>query len=136
MTSQSKLRIYYDGLCPICSKEIEVYRKQNKSHRAEFIDIAAPGFDASKEGLNPDDVLEKFHVKTVDGTILQGVPAFIEIWKTLEIWKPLQVAAESKLLRPLFDVGYKGFTVVRPFFRNIECNDDYCNTNSSFKEIS
>ncbi len=135
MQQMRKLRIFYDGLCPVCSKEIELYRRHPLSTRLQFVDIAESQFDAESEGLNPETVQQKFHVKK-DGQIIQGVDAFVEIWKTLEMWKALQWAATSKLTRPFFELGYWGFTKVRPFLRKKNCDTGVCESPRSFKEIS
>ena len=123
---EAALKIYFDGLCPLCSREIDHYRSYENSDRLEFIDIAHPNFDAVKEGLDPVGVHKKFHVKKVEGEILEGVPAFIEIWKTLEIWRPMQWAASAPLLKEFFKVGYLVFAKIRPVLRRNECDSDYC----------
>jgi predicted DCC family thiol-disulfide oxidoreductase YuxK len=123
-----ELKIYYDGLCPVCSKEIEIYKNKTGNEKLQFIDIAHPSFDAPSEGLDPQEVHQKFHVKKANGEVIQGVDAFVEIWKVLNIWPVLQKMATSSLTRPLFDLGYVVFCQVRPFLRRNECNDAYCET--------
>ena len=122
----NKLKIFYDGLCPLCSKEIDHYRKKDLENRIDYIDIASPGFDATAEGLDPETVHKTFHAKKADGTIIEGVDAFIEIWRTLEVFKPLEYLATSKVARPAFDLGYKAFAKIRPLLRKDECTTDYC----------
>jgi predicted DCC family thiol-disulfide oxidoreductase YuxK len=58
-----KFRVYYDGLCPLCSREIEYYRKKDLGAVIDWIDITQDDFDASAEGLDPDKVHQFFHVK-------------------------------------------------------------------------
>lgn len=128
MTSQKhkQLKVFYDGLCPLCSREIDHYRTKQKSDRIEFVDIARPEFNAEREGLDPKHVLQRFHVKTQNGDIKEGVDAFVEIWKVLNIWTPMQKLACHWASRPLFDLGYSLFAKVRPVFRKQDCDSGYC----------
>lgn len=129
--SSHELSIYYDELCPVCTKEIDHYRKLDSQGKLRFVDIAAPQFNAAQEGLNPDDIHERFHVKTLEGEVLEGVPAFQKIWQTLGIFKPLDWAVDFPLTRPFFEVGYKLFTKVRPYLRRKgACDTGYCETKS------
>ncbi len=125
--AENKLEIFYDGLCPICTKEINHYRKHPESHRIRFVDIASRGFDAANEGLDPRAIHKTFHVKTPRGEILKGVDGFVAIWEHLNIFKPLVRAAQSSVGRPLFNLGYDIFAKVRPIFRkNESCTEDLC----------
>ena len=126
--SNGQLSVYFDGLCPLCSHEIEIYRRKDIDGQIRFVDIADPRFDAKSEGLDPEHVHKKFHVKTPDGQLVEGVSAFVEIWKHLDIWYPLQALAGSRLSRPLLDIGYNVFAKVRPFLRRNPCETDYCTT--------
>jgi predicted DCC family thiol-disulfide oxidoreductase YuxK len=48
-----RLRVYYDGLCPLCSREIAYYRIKDRPNLIDWIDITGEGFDAAAEGLDP-----------------------------------------------------------------------------------
>lgn len=125
------LKVFYDGLCPLCSREIDHYRGYDNAYRIDFIDIANPNFKPESEGLSGKDIHKKFHVKTEEGKIISGVDAFIEIWKTLEIWVPMQKLSDNSWTRPFFEAGYFVFAKIRPLFRNNECTTDYCQTNNT-----
>jgi predicted DCC family thiol-disulfide oxidoreductase YuxK len=124
--SNAKLRVFFDGLCPLCRREIDFYRRQDKSQVLELIDIAQPDFDAKKEGLDPVTVHQRFHVKNEQGQIFEGVPAFQQIWRSLGIFSWLDQLASSQLGRPLFNFGYKVFAKIRPYLRNDSCDTGYC----------
>lgn len=121
-----KFAIYFDGLCPLCTKEIKHYKKIDKNNTIDFIDISNPSFDSRKIGIDPVEINKKFHVKTTDGQFIKGVEAFIAIWKHLDIFRPLQLAAQSKLGRPFFNLGYKAFAFIRPVFRRKDCPENRC----------
>lgn len=124
--SPHKLSVYYDGLCPLCTREIDYYKKQSQASRVRFVDITDPQFNAKIEGLAGRDFFKKFHAKKKDGTLLSGVDAFIEIWNVMEIFKPLKKMASNPITRPFFDLGYFCFAKIRPFLRKSQCDSNYC----------
>jgi predicted DCC family thiol-disulfide oxidoreductase YuxK len=128
--SSPLLNVYFDGLCPLCSREIEVYRKKDLLKQIHFVDIMSPSFDAEAEGLDPKKVHDVFHVKTPDGRILTRVDAFAEIWKTLPGFGLLRWVAEQPTLRPALDLGYRVFAKVRPYLPRKKgdavCETDAC----------
>lgn len=134
MKSQEKLRVYYDGLCKVCSKEIEHYKKQKGADRINFVDICGRQFDAVKEGVDPVLVHKEMHVRRLDGTYATRVEAFIEIWKTLPKYNFLAKIASLSAVSALLDLGYSGFTRIRPFLPRYaspaDCKDSpYCESN-------
>ncbi len=123
------LRVYFDGLCPLCSREIEHYRKRDTDSRVEWVDITRPGFDAKREGLDPDAVHRVFHVRTSEGLLISGVDAFIEIWKTIPSLNSWVRVARAPGARLLMKLGYSGFVRLRPYLprrRRDECDTGVC----------
>jgi len=125
-TTNANFAIYFDGLCHLCSREIEMYRVKDTNQSIRFVDISSSQFDPTLEGLNPEQVHKVFHVKDESGNILQGVEAFIAIWDRLSIFKPLSFLAKQTLTRPLFDFGYTLFAKVRPYLPKRQCSDGRC----------
>lgn len=111
----SRLKVYYDGLCRLCSREVSHYRGQKGSERIEFVDICAPGFDAAAEGLDPRQVHKVMHVRRLDGTIATRVDAFIEIWKVLPRYRSLARFATQPAVHSAMELGYTVFAHIRPW---------------------
>jgi predicted DCC family thiol-disulfide oxidoreductase YuxK len=109
-----QLSVFFDGLCPLCSREIEHYRKLKGSSSIQWVDITRPEFDAVKEGLDPKLVHKFFHVKTQDGEIVAGVDAFIEIWKRLPSLKAWVELSRLPGVKSVMKAGYAVFAQVRP----------------------
>ncbi|MBL7555223.1 MAG: DUF393 domain-containing protein [Bdellovibrionaceae bacterium] len=131
MKTQIKLKVYYDGLCKVCSKEIHHYMKQKGAESIEFIDICSNQFDPLEQGLDPHEIHKIMHVRTQDGTIITRVGAFIEIWKQLPRYNWLAKMAEKPLIRYGLEKGYNCFVVIRPFLpryaKGEDCKDSpYC----------
>jgi predicted DCC family thiol-disulfide oxidoreductase YuxK len=127
------LIIYFDGLCPLCSREIDHYRQQEGHERLKFVDITEAEFDAVKEGLDPLQVHKVMHVRTPEGHLKSGVDSFIAIWQRLPKYHWLAEFAKKTWVRPFLDLGYHSFAVLRPYLprKTRECQQSpYCETNS------
>ena len=129
MNPTGVLSVYYDGLCPLCSREMVHYRKQEGSQNLNFVDITAPSFLAEREGLDPLKVHQVMHVKTPEGEVRTGVDAFIEIWKILPKYRGWVGWAQSAVIKPFLNFGYQIFAAIRPYLprKTRECEQSpYC----------
>ena len=125
-TSSQKVKVYYDGLCVVCSKEMDVYKKKDVEKKIHFIDISSSVFDASLEGLDSQKVKKVLHVKDSHNKLHTGVDGFIAIWDVLGILRPLSKMAQSRFLRPFFDLGYFSFAKIRPLLPKKKCDQGNC----------
>jgi predicted DCC family thiol-disulfide oxidoreductase YuxK len=107
--------VYFDGLCRLCSAEIEHYRRQEGADKISFVDITAQNFDPLREGLDPHAVHKVLHVRSSAGEIKTGVDAFVEIWSTLPKFNWLGKVVGVKPVRWIAELGYIGFATLRPF---------------------
>ena len=73
-------RVLYNETCPICSFEIDAYRKralaQDLPLQFDTLD------DAATWGLTPDQAARRLHVLH-HGKVLSGLPAFRALWGEL-----------------------------------------------------
>ena len=113
--NSAKVIVYYDGLCVLCSREIEHYRRSRGADLINFVDICAPGFDAGAHGVDPKAVHRVMHVKRADGTLATEVDAFIAIWTTLPGYWLLARIARLGFVRFFLNIGYHLFVRVRPY---------------------
>lgn len=72
------LTMLYDGACPICSREVAQLKKTPSS--LKFIDIAEKEFDGKTYGVSYEEAMKSMTAVEADGTILQGVAAFQQIY--------------------------------------------------------
>ena len=85
-----KIKVYYDGSCHLCSREMNQYKNHIKSkERIEFCDLSDPTFKFDSEGLDKAKANKYLHVKLSNGQLVTGIDSFVAIWKTLEICKLL-----------------------------------------------
>ena len=123
----SELRVFYDGACRICYKEVNHYKKKDQGDYLILEDISTPEFEASKYGLKSEDVNLHMHAIDKDGKVFIGVDTFIEIWRRLPNYDKLIPIFENKKLRPVIDKGYNIFAkFVRPHLPKRKCQEGHC----------
>jgi predicted DCC family thiol-disulfide oxidoreductase YuxK len=121
--------VYFDGLCPLCSREIDHYRKLAGAELIRFVDITRDDFQPEVEGVNPQQVHKVLHMRTRDGDLQTGIDAFIEIWKLLHRYQWAAKWAQYGGIRILLKMGYSMFAQLRPYLprRSRECEaSPYC----------
>lgn len=125
--SGASLKVYFDGLCYLCSSEIAHYQKQLGAEAIKFIDITQPGFSAIEEGLDPILVHQIMHAKDSQGRIITGVAAFIAIWQVLPKYQRISRVAAFPPIFAMLKVAYRCFAMIRPLLPKRNCNDSpYC----------
>jgi predicted DCC family thiol-disulfide oxidoreductase YuxK len=125
--SQTKVTVYYDGLCQLCSREIAHYKKMRGADNIHFLDITNADFDAKREDLDPIKVHQTIHAKDQNGKIHLGVDAFLLIWSQLNAMKFLPPLASLWPIKKSLDGGYFVFAKLRPYLPRKSCADSpYC----------
>lgn len=107
-------KVFYDGACILCDKEIRHYKKKDTNGRIDWIDISLPEFEAEKYQLSPKKVRQEMHSLSSNGDILVGIDTFVLIWDELNVFRPLARMAKTSWIRPLFDGAYVAFAAIRP----------------------
>jgi predicted DCC family thiol-disulfide oxidoreductase YuxK len=111
----ARLKVYYDGLCHLCSREINHYAGvPGSQERIEFVDISDPSFDPRAEGVDALKVQKYFHAKRGDGTVLVGLDAFMAMWRVTPGYHWLATLAGLPVIKPMLQILYAGFAEVRP----------------------
>lgn len=112
----SKLTVYYDGACPVCSREIAAYRQARGAEALDFVD--ATRCDAGALGELPREAaLAVMHVRRADGTLVQGARAFGEIWQALPRLRALGWVMRAPGVAWCAELGYRGFLRARRLWR-------------------
>ena len=109
--------VYYDGACPICSREIAQYRKVQGAERLDFVDVTACDANGLGPGLSRDAALARMHVRRADGSLASGAAAFAEIWQQLPKLAWAGRIAASPIVLPVLEIGYRVFLRVRRLWR-------------------
>lgn len=108
-----KLRVFYDGACPLCKKEIGIYMRADKAGAIEWLDVSAQQ-QLNMLPLPHKTLLARFHVQRPNGELMSGARGFIEMWRWLPGWRLLSKACSLPGLPSILEVSYRAFLKVRP----------------------
>ena len=118
-----QLTTFYDGGCPMCSREIAHYRKIDRADRIRWVDITRESEALSAAGLDLPSAMRRLHVQDTDGRMLSGVEGFVAIWRRLPRWHLLaRLVTGLRLVGPL-EWAYQRFAERR--FRR-RCAEGAC----------
>lgn len=71
-------RLYYDGTCPLCRREIAVLEKA-KGAQLKLVDLHKA--DSLPPGLSLPDMLKSLHLIKPNGDVVKGLEANIIAWE-------------------------------------------------------
>ena len=114
------IKVFYDGKCGLCSKEINHYRKIAPAGIFNWQDITESTDELKKEGISLSEGLKFLHAKNEEGLMHVGVDAFILIWKKLNRWQILAVFVGLPIIRQTANILYRYFAIWR-FKRLAHC---------------
>ena len=130
-----KVTVYYDGLCRLCSSEINHYISAKGADKIVFKDITSQQFNAKAEQVDEFLVHKIMHVKSASGELKTRVDAFIEIWETLPNYRWAAKVIRTPGIKSLAEVGYDVFAFVRPYLprkKALNCDaSPFCETKES-----
>jgi predicted DCC family thiol-disulfide oxidoreductase YuxK len=108
------LTVLYDGACPLCRREIGLYRGLRSDTPLCFADVSDPAAQALPSGSSREQLLARFHVMHPDGRLLSGAEAFLALWAALPGWRWLALAGRLPGAPWLMERAYRGFLRLRP----------------------
>jgi len=117
MTGMTETTVYYDGACPVCSREISQYQRARGADSLRFVDVTQCGDAALGDGLTREQALAAMHVRRADGSLVRGARAFGEIWGALPAFRPLAWLMRVPGAGAVADFGYAGFLRARRIWR-------------------
>jgi predicted DCC family thiol-disulfide oxidoreductase YuxK len=117
MTECSPVSVYYDGDCPVCSREIATYRRLTPEDAVRWVDASSCDESELGEGLDRAQALGLFHLRDESGRVLSGLDAFIALWARVPGFGFVARLAALPPMRLLLGFGYRAFLRVRPMWR-------------------
>jgi predicted DCC family thiol-disulfide oxidoreductase YuxK len=105
---EAVFELYYDGQCPLCSREVAALRRMDHSRKLRFSDIAADGFQAATLGLSQAQLMARIHGRTPAGELVEGVEVFRRVYAALG-FERLVAASRWPGVRSLLDASYTLF---------------------------
>ncbi|HWA71392.1 MAG TPA: DUF393 domain-containing protein [Polyangiaceae bacterium] len=123
------VEVFYDGECPLCSREIRMLERLDRHKRIRFTDIAAPGFDARALGFEHAQLMAKIHARLPNGQVVEGVEVFRQLYGAVGYERLVRVS-RAPGISGLLDLGYRWFAQNRLRLTG-RCEDGVCSRPSS-----
>lgn len=83
------LKVFFDGGCPLCRREIQHYRNLDASVPIEWIDVTGPERPLEGYDLTLEEALRRFHVLDDHGQFHTGAHGFMILWDQLPYYRHL-----------------------------------------------
>jgi len=84
---QLKPIVFFDGNCPLCSKEIKHYMRCDGADDLNWIDLNVCDDLYEEFGIKQEKALQIFHVRDAKGDWQLGVDGFILVWQKLKYYR-------------------------------------------------
>ncbi|MDG1708209.1 MAG: DUF393 domain-containing protein [Emcibacteraceae bacterium] len=81
------IKVFYDDRCPLCSKEIEYYKKITPSADIVWCGISQNISTLEKNGISYIESLKIIHAINTEDKLYRGVDVFILIWQQIYGWR-------------------------------------------------
>lgn len=109
--------VYFDGGCPVCSREIAVYQREPGGLDIRWVDVTRCEPAELGPGLTREAALARLHLRRMDGQLVSGAAAFTGMWKQLPRWRWLGVVFGSGLRLAVLEAAYRVFLWLRRLWR-------------------
>jgi len=109
--------VYYDGGCPVCTREIAMYRQQPGAEGIRWIDASTCGAEELGVQLSREAALARLHLRSSDGQLVSGAAAFTGMWREMPRWRWLGVLFGKGWRLAALEGAYRLFLRVRRVWR-------------------
>ncbi len=105
---EGRLEIYFDGACPVCSREMRYLKKRDKKNLISFVDINTSDFNPQEYNRSHDDFMKQIHARLPDGEIVTGMEVFRQAYKRIgHAW--LLFPTKLPVIKQIADYAYAVF---------------------------
>ena len=111
--------VFFDGDCPLCSREIGFYQQQEGAKAINWVDVTKANLNDLSLDLTQEDALTRFHVVTRSGKLVSGGEAFASLWLSLPKFHWVGQLFQISLLASILEVIYKIFLSFRPLLQRL-----------------
>ena len=108
--------VFYDGACPICRREIGVYRRLVPEGSVAWLDVSKAS-EAVAPDLDRRSALARFHARRADGALVSGARAFLAVWRNVGLLRYPAAILERRPFIWLVEGGYRAFLQLRRLWR-------------------
>ena len=123
-TAHHQIEVFFDGDCPLCTKEVDLIADKDTSDQILFTDIAAPHFVADSRGYTQQELMDEIRAVLPDGTRLSGVEVFRRMYSLIGFRRSVSMTRMWGVRHGL-DVAYKVWAKNRLKWTG-RCTDEVC----------
>ncbi len=116
MSTPPRMQVFYDGGCPVCSREIAFYRQRPGADGFDWVDVQRAE-QLLGTGLSREAAMARMHVRLADGTLLSGAAAFAAMWRNMPGLRWLGRWLQVPPFGAIAELGYRIFLLVRRVWR-------------------
>ncbi len=109
--------VYFDGGCPVCSREVAMYQRAQGADAVQWVDVAHCGASELGVGLTREAAMSRLHLRRPDGSLVSGAEAFASLWRALPRWAWLGRVFGTGPGLWLLEASYRVFLLVRRGWR-------------------
>jgi predicted DCC family thiol-disulfide oxidoreductase YuxK len=124
MSSVFGVSVYFDGECPLCTREIRMLQRLDKHSRIQFVDISRAEFDPATIGLSMSQLMAEIHGRLPDGGLISGVEVFRRLYAAVGFSR-LVAISRWPIVRQSLEVAYRLFAKNRMRLTG-RCADEHC----------
>ncbi len=102
--------VLYDGLCPICLRQMAQFKRVCKDPAIHWFDITDQDDWLHQHNIQPIDAMLELHLVNQDRQVIKGLDAFIRLWSHTALFKPLAWLLQLPVIYPAVQRYYHGAT--------------------------
>ena len=107
------IKVFYDGKCGLCSKEINYYKRISPDNLFEWYDIATNPEELKAIKVSQYDALMYIHALDTNANLKIGVDAFALMWGQLRYWNILSFLIKLPIINMFANILYNAFAKYR-----------------------
>jgi predicted DCC family thiol-disulfide oxidoreductase YuxK len=109
--------VYFDGACPLCSKEIAHYQQCRGAETIDWVDVSQCEESELGPQLQRSQALAQLHARDTNGNLVFGAAAFVMLWQQLPALRWLSVYLKQPWMLWVLNRLYQVFLILRPLWR-------------------
>ncbi len=112
--------VYFDGGCPVCSREIAMYQRQPGADAVYWVDVTQCTAGTLGADLTREAAMARLHLRRPDGSLVSGAQAFTDLWRRSPRWQWLGRVLGAGPGLWLLEAGYRAFLLIRRGWRKAQ----------------
>ena len=112
---QPQVTVWFDSSCPLCVREIRLFRRLDKRSAIDFVDVLS-GLACS---LDEATLMARFHAQEVGCEVVSGAAAFAAMWRAIPMLRPIGLLMRNPIILSIAEIAYIVFLRLRPSLQRL-----------------